>query len=67
MFTKLGLSSSFITPEGSKISHKNRKIHKITHTKYDTKLHISTHTHTHTDDLLANHIKHKVEKYEKEC
>jgi len=22
---------------------------------------------THTDDLLANHIKHKVEKYEKEC
>ena len=23
--------------------------------------------HTHTGDLLANHIKHKVEKYEKEC
>jgi len=22
-----------------------------------------THTHTHTYDLLANHIKHKVEKY----
>ena len=40
------LSSSFITPEGSKISHKNTKIHKITHTKYDTKLHISTHIHT---------------------
>ena len=38
--------SSFITPEGSKISHKNTKIHKITHTKYDTKLHISTHIHT---------------------
>ena len=30
--------SSFITPEGSKISHKN--------TKYDTKLHIGTHIHT---------------------
>jgi len=29
------LSSLFITPEGSKISHKNTKIHKITHTKYD--------------------------------
>jgi len=38
--------SSFITPEGSKISHKNSKIHKITHTKYDTKLHISTHSKT---------------------
>ena len=38
--------SSFITPEGSKISHKNTKIHKITHTKYDTKLHISTHSKT---------------------
>ena len=32
--------SSFMTPEDSKISHKNTKIHKITHTKYDTKLHI---------------------------
>ena len=38
--------SLFITPEGSKISHKNTKILKITHTKYDTKLHISTHIHT---------------------
>jgi len=38
--------SSFITPEGSKISHKNTKIYKITHTKYITKLHTSTHIHT---------------------
>ena len=38
-------SSSFITSEGSKISHKNTKKHKIIHTKYDTKLHISTHIH----------------------
>ena len=38
--------SSFITPEGSKMSHKNTKIHKSTHTKYDTKLRISTHIHT---------------------
>ena len=42
----LWILSSFITPEGSKISHKNTKIHKITHTTYDTKLHISTHIHT---------------------
>jgi len=27
----LSSSSSFITPEGSKISHKNTKLHKITH------------------------------------
>jgi len=36
----------FIMPEGSKISCKNIKIHKIIPTKYDTKLHISTHIHT---------------------
>jgi len=34
-------------PEDSKISHKNTKIHKITQTKYDTKLHTSTHIVMH--------------------
>ena len=34
-------------PEDSKISHKYTKIHKITHIKYDTKLHTSTHIVMH--------------------
>jgi len=54
--------SSFITPEGSKISHKNTKIHKITHTKYDTKLHISTHIHT-IKTIKEHHIKEECETY----
>ena len=49
-------------PEGSKISHKNTKIHKITHTKYDTKLHIST-SKTIKKTLKEHHIKQECETY----
>ena len=49
-------SSSFITPEGSKISHKNTKIHKITH-KY-------THIYSKTiKTLKEHHIKEECETY----
>ena len=58
-------SSSFITPEGSKISHKNTKIHKITHKIWHKIIHKYTHTYSKTikKTLKEHHIKQECETY----